>query len=375
MNQPRPIHGMPEGQDFRVGLMSVEELIQTGSDGYDLIYIDPPFGLQRDFHMTEEDGTKKSFSDSWSNEDEYIEWLASVIDGLYGLLKKDGWLYSHNRVEANFRALGKLDKKVRNSYYTNISWVRSHPKNNISIGWGNIVDSIMVLRKGRPYFEVEYSDLDPTYEANSFRNQDERGNYALAPATGEKSRPGHKYEYKGFSPTFGWRYTEKKTRELDEQGLIHFGANKPYKKRYLDESKGPPVQNIWSDIHNLTRTERNKRQYPTQKPAKMLERIVRTSCPPGGRVLDPFAGSGTPAIATYNIGRGRICHTYDVNETAFRIVEDGFKEAGIEYTVNPPPLPLSTLERVQKGLTDFVSECWPVLVGGAFGAAAKILGG
>jgi len=320
---------MSGGGSFRLGLSRVEDLIESSSGGYDLIYIDPPFGLQRELHMTEADGTRKSFQDSWSNYDEYIEWLAGVIDGLYGLLKKDGWLYSHNQVEGNFLALGKVDNKVRRSYYTNISWVRSHPKNNISIGWGNIVDSIMAIRKGEPYFEVEHAPLDPTYAANSFGHEDERGNYALAPVTGEKSRPGHQYEYKGYSPTFGWRYAEERTRELDEQGLIHFGDNKPYKKIYLHESKGPPVQNIWTDIYNLTRTERNKRNYPTQKPLKMLERIVRTSCPPGGRVLDPFCGNGTTAIATFNIGDGRSCDTYDISEPALDVASLALKEFGV----------------------------------------------
>ena len=175
---------------FNLSLQSAEEIIEKNSgDGglrYDLIYIDPPFGLQREFHMTEADGTKKSFQDSWASYDDYIDWLARIIDGLYGLLKKDGWLYSHNNFEGNALVLGKVEPRVRKSFYTNISWVRSHPKNNIKIGWGNIVDSIMVLRKGKPFFDVEYSPLDEKYAANSFRNEDERGRYALAPATGEK---------------------------------------------------------------------------------------------------------------------------------------------------------------------------------------------
>ena len=318
---------------------SVEALIETSAGGYDLIYIDPPFGLQREFRMVEADGTKKSFQDSWSSYDDYIAWLSTIIEGLFGLLNKDGWLYSHNNFEGNALALASVNPSVRRAFYTNIAWVRSHPKNNISVGWGNIVDSIMVLRKGKPYFEVEYGDLDPTYAANSFNNEDERGRYALAPATGEKSRPGHSYTYGGMTPTFGWRYPEEKTRELDEQGLIHFGKNKPYKKIYLHESKGPPVQNIWTDIHNLTRTERNKRKYPTQKPIALLERIVRTSCPPGGRVLDPFCGSGTTAIATLRVGGGRQCDTYDVSEEAVAIAKSAIEDEVEEPIVKPPPNP------------------------------------
>ena len=34
---------------------------------FDLVYYDPPFGLQRDFSMLEEDGEEKSFSDHWKS--------------------------------------------------------------------------------------------------------------------------------------------------------------------------------------------------------------------------------------------------------------------------------------------------------------------
>ena len=80
-------------------------------------------------------------------------------------------LYAHNNFIGNALVLSKVDRKVRDAFYTNISWKRSGPKNNIKNGWGNIVDSIMVLRKGNPYFEVEYTSLDPVYAANSFKNK------------------------------------------------------------------------------------------------------------------------------------------------------------------------------------------------------------
>ena len=39
---------------------------------FDLVYLDPPFGLQRDFNMVEKDGREKGFSDSWKSFDDYI---------------------------------------------------------------------------------------------------------------------------------------------------------------------------------------------------------------------------------------------------------------------------------------------------------------
>lgn len=46
--------------------------------------------------------------------------------------------------------------------------------------------------------------------------------------------------------------------------------------------------------------------YPTQKPLALLERIVRAGSPPGGVVLDPFAGSGTTLLAALKLGRSAI---------------------------------------------------------------------
>ena len=43
--------------------------------------------------------------------------------------------------------------------------------------------------------------------------------------------------------------------------------------------------------------------YPTQKPVRLLERIVAASSRPGDLVLDPYAGSGTTAVAAARLGR------------------------------------------------------------------------
>lgn len=47
-------------------------------------------------------------------------------------------------------------------------------------------------------------------------------------------------------------------------------------------------------------------EHPTQKPVEILEPLVRYSCPPGGTVLDPFAGSGSSGIAAKLAGSSAI---------------------------------------------------------------------
>ena len=99
-----------------------------------------------------------------------------------------------------------------------------------------------------------------------------------------------------------------------------------------DRSKGVPVQNFWDDVYFISRSEKNKRKYPTQKPLKLLERIIKSSCPPDGWVLDPFCGSGTTAIASLNLDRN--CITTDVNPDAIKMADVAVKELSQEK-LNP----------------------------------------
>jgi site-specific DNA-methyltransferase (adenine-specific) len=48
---------------------------------------------------------------------------------------------------------------------------------------------------------------------------------------------------------------------------------------------------------------RERTGYPTQKPVRLLERIVAASSRPGDLVLDPYGGSGTTAVAAQRLGR------------------------------------------------------------------------
>lgn len=303
---------------------SAEQMTEI-NQSFDLIYMDPPFGLQRNFRMLEEDGSEKGFEDQWTSFDDYVIWYSSIINLAWSKLNKNGWMYLHNNFIGNALVLSKVNPDIRNSFYTNISWKRSGPKNNIKNGWGNIVDSILTIRKGNPYFEVEYTDLDSKYEKNSFKNLDEKGYYALAKTTGEKSRPGRIFTFKDYKPQYGWRVSEDILIEMDQNNLLHYGKNTVYKKIYLEDNKGVPVQNLWDDIYFISRSEQNKRKYPTQKPLKLLERIIKSSCPLNGWVFDPFCGSGTTALASQLLERN--CITCDINSQAIEIARESISQS------------------------------------------------
>ncbi|WP_230844444.1 DNA-methyltransferase [Gloeobacter morelensis] len=65
--------------------------------------------------------------------------------------------------------------------------------------------------------------------------------------------------------------------------------------------------------------------HPCQKPLALLEWLVRTYSEPGGLVVDPFAGSGTTALACQNTGRGCVAieKTREFIEVARRRLEQG----------------------------------------------------
>ena len=88
------------------------------------------------------------------------------------------------------------------------------------------------------------------------------------------------------------------------------------------------MQNLWDDVYFISRSEKNKRKYPTQKPLKLLERVIKSSCPEGGWVLDPFCGSGTTAISAFNTNRN--CVTLDVNPDAIQIAQESINELAQE---------------------------------------------
>ena len=90
------------------------------------------------------------------------------------------------------------------------------------------------------------------------------------------------FEFKSYSPQYGWRVSEDMLNEMSAANLLHYGKNTIYKKIYLEDNKGVPVQNLWDDVYFISRSEQNKRKYPTQKPLKLLERIIKSSCPRGG---------------------------------------------------------------------------------------------
>ena len=92
-------------------------------------------------------------------------------------------------------------------------------------------------------------------------------------------------------------------RAVDEDGRSYRSIRSGGKVyRYYDDEPVPP-SDVWTDISHLQQRDPQRTGYETQKPLKLLERIVKCASRPGDLVLDPFCGSGTTLEAAFKNGR------------------------------------------------------------------------
>jgi site-specific DNA-methyltransferase (adenine-specific) len=88
-----------------------------------------------------------------------------------------------------------------------------------------------------------------------------------------------------------------------------------------------PTDTWWHTI--VSPTGKEKLGYPTQKPLGILRRIVLASSPPGGVVLDFFAGSGTAGAAALECGRSFVL--VDESEEAIAVMKRRFNGADVAF--------------------------------------------
>lgn len=290
----------------------------------DLIYIDPPFDSKADYRtrITLPGKTidtrptvmeQFAYSDTWS--DGTASYLAMITPRLVlmrELLTEQGSIYVHLDWHVASYVKIILDELFgKENFVNDISWKRSHAHGDSGQGashFGRVTESILFYGKSTDrYWSPPYEPYTNEILARDYKHIDPANGerYRLMPVDGPggaaKGNP--YYEFLGVKGY--WRYAQSTMQELYEQGEIVLSSTGKSlsRKRYLRDAKGTPVTDFWGDINRISPTSGERLNYPTQKPEKLLERIIETSCPPDGIVADFFAGSGTTVSVAERTGR------------------------------------------------------------------------
>ncbi len=289
----------------------------------DLIYIDPPFDSKADYRTkiqlpgatVEQKPTvieQFAYSDTWS--DGTASYLAMITPRLVlmrELLVETGSIYVHLDWHVGHYVKVLLDELFgRERFLNEIAWKRRTGTASSNRGYGVQTDSIFVYTKSEDFYFKPIFRRDVSQEEieEKFNRVDEQGRRYLSDNLGNPAdRPNLKYTYKGYAPPKnGWAVSLEVMERFDAEGKLIFPANptgRIRRKTLLDDWKGYPLQNLWDDISPVQSQARERLDYGTQKPEKLLDRMIDASCPEGGLVADFFVGSGTTAAAAERLGR------------------------------------------------------------------------
>jgi DNA modification methylase len=122
--------------------------------------------------------------------------------------------------------------------------------------------------------------------------------------------------------------TKNKLEKMIENGNILIRKDRvPCQKIYFNNA-GVNCKDLWNDIFKLNKHQNS--DYPTQKPEKLLERIIKASSNEGSIVLDCFCGSGTTLAVAEKLKRKWIgC---DISSHAIDVSRKRLEKLNAEFT-------------------------------------------
>ena len=320
-------------------LIALKALEQDFAGKIKCIYIDPPYNTGSAFEHYE-DGIEHSI------------WLCMIRDRLEilrNLLADDGFIFV--QIDNNEMAYLKvmMDEVFgRRNFVNDIVWKRRGGSANPNNRLNNVTDYILwygkVENKGEiyPIYSLD-DDNTQEYITQRFNNEINGKKYMLAPIERNKAlgmRETLRYEYKGYIPQYGWMVSKVKLIELDRVDRLHWNSkNRPNRRVFLEDYKGQPVSNLWTDIKVINPMSKERLDFSGQKPEELISRVISLVTLEGDWVLDSFGGTGTTAAVSHKMNRkwitielGEQYETYIIPR--LKEIIDGENEGGITKKVD-----------------------------------------
>ena len=325
-------------------------------ESVDLVYLDPPFNSARNYNVIFARGEHadaagaqiQAFEDTWEWTHSTDEQFSDYINGgvplrvaealrafhtllgendalaylvnmaprlveLHRILKNTGslWLHCDPTMSHYLKVLLDAIFDPR-SFRNELIWQRTGAKGYQTRKLAANHDVVLLFAKSddmkwnsdAAFLPYDEDNLDEK-TAGKYKFFDEEGRrYRLAMLNGPNDpRPNLTYEFMGV--TRRWRWTRDRMQKALDDGLIvqTKPGSVPQMKLYLDEQRGRPLSDVWTDIPPLNSQAAERLGYPTQKPLALLERILSLATDPGDVVLDPFCGCGTTVDAAQKLDR------------------------------------------------------------------------
>lgn len=303
-------------------LQVMAHLLKEYRGKVDLIYIDPPFDSKADYKKkitiknqdAENDLTafeEKQYTDLWSN-DEYLQYLFQRLVLLKELLSNQGSIFVHCDYHKSHYIRCLLDEVFGSGLDAS------------SVGYKNeIIWCYSVGGKSRNKFGEKHDTI--FWYTKS-------GNWIFNESGARVSRKPNSH-MKLLVDEEGREYQQK----------IDAKTGKVY-TYYMDEGK--VAEDYWIDIETLNWEASERENYPTQKPEKLIKRIIETCSMPNSIIFDCFMGSGTTQTVAMKLGRrfiGADINLGAIQTTTKRLIkvaqELEAKQAELENV--QPDLPIS----------------------------------
>lgn len=262
----------------------IEVLTKLDDESVDLIIADPPYWKVV--------GEKWDYK--WRTLEDYIEWSILWLNQIERVLRKGGSFYLFGYFRTLVYLIPELDKlnmELRQQIIINkgMQSVSGRATKNYKI-FPNVTESILFFVK----------DSKPFIRDFLKQRQKELGlsSKQINELLGVKSNGGGMWSI----------YTGKNickqvpTRELWEKLKIILKFDIPYESISITFNSIMGITDVWDDINFY---EKN-RIHPTQKPYKLIERLILASSNENDLVLDPFSGSGTTALVAKQLNRNFI---------------------------------------------------------------------
>ncbi|MFW9930447.1 MAG: site-specific DNA-methyltransferase [Candidatus Thorarchaeota archaeon] len=251
----------------------MEALLNIFKGKINLIYIDPPFFTGGDYNFKTFIGknnkfTSKAYSDSWGGGlDAYLNFIYERLFLIREFLSEKGSVYLHLDWHVSHYIKILLDEVFgENNFRNEIIWAYPAASVQTRMFYIRSYDTVFFYTKSDnyifrddPHIYMEYSD-----RVKSALKKDEKG----------------VFYYRGGS---------------------HNG--KKLSRKVYVESKGVFPRDVWNDIPYIRANTKEYQGFSTQKPERLLKRIILASSNENDIVADFFCGTGTTLAVAEKLGR------------------------------------------------------------------------